>query len=122
MKLKGRVFQMAVLYTVKNTLLKLPYHILIFNPWLMRDTWEGSNGKGDETGRENSHPPSVLFFYNCFDRAYLGATSAFRTFLFIDHIGLSLFNSFSRTFFCTSPASHTFIGDHISHRHHPLYP
>jgi hypothetical protein len=115
MKVNGRVFQMAVLCNIRNVLLKLPYRIRIFNPWLMKDTLEGGRGKGDERERENSHSPSVLFFYNCFDRTYLGAASAFRTFLFIDHIGLSLFNRFSRTFFCTSPASHTFIGDHISH-------
>jgi hypothetical protein len=81
----------------------------------MRDTSEGSRGKGDEGDRRISIPPFVLFFYDGFDRTYLGAASAFCTFFFIDHIGLSLLNGFSRTFFCTSPTSHTFIGDHISH-------
>jgi hypothetical protein len=73
-------------------------------------------------GRERALTPDVLFLNNCFDRAYLGTVSAFGTFLFIDDVGFSLLNRFCGAFFRTRSASHAFIGDHIGHSHHPLYP
>ena len=75
-----------------------------------------------ERRRGESPPPFVLFFNNCFDGTYLGAAATFGTFLLVDDIGFTLFNCFCRAFFCTCSASHAFIGDHIGHSHHPLYP
>jgi hypothetical protein len=67
-------------------------------------------------------PPPILFFYNCFHRTYFRTASAFRTFFFVDEIGFTFFDRFRGTFFCTGTTSYTFIGDHISHTPHPLYP
>jgi hypothetical protein len=64
--------------------------------------------------------PSVSFFDNRFNRAYLETTPTFRTFLFVDGIGFPLLDGFGGAFFRTSPAGHTFFGNDISHRYHPL--
>ena len=60
----------------------------------------------------------LLFFNDGFDRTNLKAASAIGAFLFVDHIRLSFLNGICRTFFRTGSTGHTFIGDHISHRHH----
>jgi hypothetical protein len=79
---------------------------------------------GEKNNREaeggHSHPPLFLFFEDRLDRADLKAASTFSTFLFINYIGLSLFNRICRTFFRAGSTGHAFIGDHISHSHHPL--
>jgi hypothetical protein len=80
---------------------------------------EEGRSKGEEGEGRNS--PFILFFYNGFDRTYLRTASTFGTFLFINHIGLALFNGFCGTFFSTCSASHTFIRNHVGHWHHPLY-
>ena len=71
---------------------------------------------------KTSSPLSVSFFDDRFDRACLEATSAFGTFLIVDHIGFSFFNGLRGAFFRTGPASHAFFRNDISHWHHPLYP
>jgi len=80
---------------------------------------EGVKKRGEDV--EISLLPSVLLFDNRFNRTYLRTASTFSTFLFINHIGLTLFNGIRRTFLCACSASYTFFGNDIGHRHHPLY-
>jgi hypothetical protein len=102
---------------------------LIFNPrfveWRRSVENDGAKGKvlgrgkGEEVLKESSLP-SVSFFNDRLNRAYLKAASTFGTFFVVDHIGFPFFNGFRRAFFCTGPASHTLFRNDISHWHHPL--
>ena len=65
--------------------------------------------------KEPLSSPSVSFFNDGFNRAYLKAASAFGAFLIADHIGLPFFNGFCGAFFRTGPASHTFLRNDIGH-------
>jgi hypothetical protein len=79
-----------------------------------------TGGEKEEEVEKGSSSPEILFLHDRFDRAYLKTAPTIRTLLFVDHIGFPFFNGFSRAFFYTGPASHTFFRNHISHWHHPL--
>jgi hypothetical protein len=91
---------------------------LIFNPrFVENDGAKGKilgRGKREEVLKESSSP-SVSFFNDCFNRAYLKAASTFGALLVVDHIGLPFFNGFRGAFFRTGPASHTFFRNDIGH-------
>jgi hypothetical protein len=83
---------------------------------IRKDLWRE---EGEDVQKDSS-PPSVSFFDNRFNGACLKTAPTFRTFLFVDDIGLPFLNGFGRAFFRTGPAGHTFFRNDISHRHHPL--
>jgi hypothetical protein len=80
---------------------------------------EGIKRYGEEIGVPSSLPP--LFFNNSLYGTDLGTGPTFGTFLFINHIGLPLFNGLRRTFFSTGSTSDTLFRNDIGHHHHPLY-
>ena len=77
----------------------------------------GRQKRGDTEGQDNSkYPvPNVLFFNDRFHGTDFSTTPAFSAFLFVDHVGLSLFDRFRRTLFRTCPTGNTFIGNHVRH-------
>jgi hypothetical protein len=108
----------TVVSSNKTTILNIDFQCMTYG----QDRKTGRGGWKEERGRGwgNCPSPSDLFFYNCFNRADLRATSTFGTFLFVNNVRLPFFNSFSGTFFCTGSTSHAFFGNDVSHRHHPL--
>jgi hypothetical protein len=79
--------------------------------------------KGKERrGKEGcpSFPLFSLFLDDGLHGTHFSARPAFGALLLVDHIGFAFFDGFNGTLLGAGPTSHTFFGDHIGHRSHPL--